>query len=51
MTISRSESDAAGVSNRKLKEVGRTIVDYSFNARSTKQPVSISSALHKVTAI
>lgn len=45
------KSNAAGVSNRKLKEGGRTIVDCNFNARSTKQPVSISSALHKVTAI
>lgn len=45
------ESNATGVSDGKLKEVWRTIVDCSFNAHSTKQPVGISSALRKVIAM
>lgn len=45
------ESNATGVSGGKLEAVGRTIVDCSFNAHSTKQPVGISSALRKVTAM
>lgn len=34
----------ATVSNRKLEEIWQTVVDCSFNACSTKQPVGISSA-------
>lgn len=45
------KSNATGISDRKLKEVGRTIVEHSFDAHSTKQPVSISSALYKVIAM
>ena len=41
----------ATVSNRKLEEIWKTMVDCSFNACSTKQPVGISSALLKVSAI
>lgn len=35
----------------EAKGGGRTIVDCSFNAHSLKQPVGISSALLKVTAM
>jgi hypothetical protein len=41
----------ATVSNRKLEEIWQTVVDCSFNACSTKQPVGISSALRKVSAM
>lgn len=44
------KSNVTGVSDGKLKDTGRTIVDCSFNAHSTKQPVSISSALRTVIA-
>lgn len=45
------ESNATGISDRKLKEIWRTKADCSFNAHSTEQPVGISSALCKVIAM
>lgn len=50
LAIAVSEGNAT-VSNRKLKEIWQTIVGCSFNAHSAKQPVGISSALRKVTAM
>jgi hypothetical protein len=45
------EGNATGVSDRKLKEIWRSIVDCSFNAHATEQLVGISSALRKVIAM